>query len=308
MTQRHSTASTMHASRSRSLQRTTTIGAAIAALAVAVLAPAGASSDTTTASISGSVGENVSTTDPSNDGRRMRYVGNPAPDGYGHNYQWGSPYLLTTSPEDGPVTMTGTLDVSGMDTAGQRGNLSLFDADALADGESGHKEDVGMTVAYTRSGQYEVGLTDGDAGGGEWVQRFTTFSPSDLTDGILNVQLVIDGTADPATCASSLADVGTADGCMTLTVNGRTVTDSYGSVAPHGIVVELAGGGHPGWYSAWPSGSGSEIGVIYDLEVSPVVPSPRTADACKKGGYETYGYDNQGQCVSSVNHNTKGDN
>jgi len=51
--------------------------------------------------------------------RHLRYVGDPAPVGYNEYYQWGSPYILTTSPEVAPVTMTGTLNLSDMTQKGQ---------------------------------------------------------------------------------------------------------------------------------------------------------------------------------------------
>src|SRR3546814_12659401 len=76
---------------------------AIAGLTFGVVADAGA--DGTSATITGSVGENVSTTD-AYDGRHLRYVGDPAPAGYADYYQHGE-HVLTTSPEDGPVPKAG---------------------------------------------------------------------------------------------------------------------------------------------------------------------------------------------------------
>ena len=277
-------------------------------LVVGMLAPAAAAADPPSATISGTAGENVSTTDEY-DGRHLRYVGDRAPDGYSVWYQWGSPYVLTESPEDGPVTMAGTLDLSGMTADGQVAVIGLHDANALRAGDRGEKAEVGIYVAYDGDDGddgYTIGVTDGDAGGGEFVQSFTTLSGADLDDGAVDVEFVVDGTADPADCASDAADVTTADGCMTLTVAGTTVTDSYGTIVPTDIDIEteLAGGAHPGWYTAYGSGNGPNVGLEFDLTVTPVVlTAPRNADDCKDGGYEAFEVKNQGQCVASVRAN-----
>ena len=279
--------------------RKTIITALTAALAISTLAPAMAAGPSAT--ITGTVGENVSVND-GYDGRHLRYVGDPAPDGYSIWYQWGSPYVLTGSPEVGPVTMAGTIDVSGMTSAGQVAVIGLHDANALRAGDRGEKAEVGIYVAYDGATTYTVGVTDGDAGRGEFVQSFTTFTSDGLPDGVLDVEFVVDGTADPASCASA-ADVATADGCMTLTVNGRTLTDSYGTIVPTDIVIEteLGDGAHPGWYSA---GDGPNVGVDFDLTVSPIVlTAPESADDCRDGGFSAFDFKNQGLCIASVQAN-----
>lgn len=275
---------------------------ATAACALALAAPTVGATTTGTATISGTVGENVSDTDDY-DGRHLRHVGNPAPDGYSPWYQWGEPYVLTTSPEDGPVTMSGTIDVADMTTAGQVAIIGLHDADALGAGDRGDKAEVGIYLARRSDGTLTVGVTDGDAGGGEFVQAFTTFAAVDLPDHTLEVTFTADGTADPASCATSADDLSTADGCMVLDVNGRTITDSYGTIVPTDITIEteLGSGSHPGWYAAYPSGHGPNIGVDYTLTVSPtVVTAPTTADDCRDGGWQQWEFKNQGRCVASV--------
>ncbi|MDD9206486.1 hypothetical protein PU560_08390, partial [Georgenia sp. 10Sc9-8] len=147
---------------------------------------------------------------------------------------------------------------------------------------------------------------DGDAGGGEFVQEFMTLTGAALDDGTVDVELVVDGTADPATCASDASDVPTADGCMTLSLAGTTLTDSYGTIVPTDIEIEteLENGAHPGWYTAYDAGDGPNVGLGFDLTVTPVVlTAPRTADDCKDGGYEDFEFTNQGQCVASVRAN-----
>lgn len=283
------------------MKRTAVVLAGIAAFGL--LAPAALAAEPS-GTISGTVGENVSTTDPY-DGRHLRYVGDPAPDGYSPWYQWGSPYILTESPEDGPVTMSGALDVSDMTKAGQVAVIGLHDAEALRAGDRGDKAAVGMYVAFDGS-FYSVGVTDGDAGGGENVQRFVDLSAEDLPDGVLDVDFTADGTADPAECASDERDVATADGCMTLVVNGQTVMDSYGTIVPTDIDIEteLGRGAHPGWDTSYRSGDGPDVGVDVDLTVSPIVlTAPRTPEDCKNGGFAAFDFKNQGLCVASMQAN-----
>src|SRR3546814_14030417 len=100
---------------------------AIAGLTFGVVADAGA--DGTSATITGSVGENVSTTD-GYAGRHMRYDGDPAPAGYAHFYPHGEP-VHTTPPADCPVTMAGTLDVSGLSQNGLMAVIGLHHPHSL---------------------------------------------------------------------------------------------------------------------------------------------------------------------------------
>lgn len=279
--------------------------ALVTATATAVTVAAANAAAPSEITISGTVGENVSTTDHY-DGRHLRYVGDPAPSGYGVYYQWGSPHVLTASPEVGPVSMTGTLDLSDMTTEDQVAVIGLHDADALRAGDRGDKAEVGIYVARRTDG-YRIGVTDGDAGRGEFVQVFQDVPAASLEDGVVRVEFTVDGTARPAGCASNPGDASTADGCMTLVVDGGTpLTDSYGTIVPTDIPIgtELGNGAHPGWYSAYPNGAGPNVGVDFDLVVSPTA-QPATADDCKNGGYATYGFKNQGQCVSSVKANEK---
>lgn len=279
------------------MHRNTTIGAMAAALAIGVLAPAMASDTTTT--ISGTIGERV---DDDGSYIRMRHVGEPSPDGYDGNYQKQDPFILTTSPEDGPVTMTGTLDLTDMGL-GVGGIVGLYDAETLRTGGDAHQTDNGIYVARSSRG-FRIGVSDGNVGGGEIVQAFADF-PTDLAQPV-EVELTIDGTADPSTCASNGDDIATADGCMTLVINGTTtVTDSYGTLSDQ--TVELATGANPGW---WAFGFGeaqaftSGAGVDYELTISPtILTAPRDAGDCRDGGFDAFDFKNQGQCVASVQAN-----
>lgn len=275
-----------------------TVLAVVPAMALAMLVGGPANAAEPTVTIDGSVGERV--TDGSS--LRLRYVGDPAPAGYSGNYQRGAS-VVTPSPEDVAVTMAGTLDLSGMSENGQTAVIGLHDKAALAAGATGHKQEVGIYVTYRTGsgGYYDIGVTDGDAGGGEWVQAFQRIPVADLPYGIVDVEFVVDGGADPADCASDPADVATADGCMTLTLNGESqVADSYGTVSPGGpATVELGEGAHPGWYAAWTT-TGPEIGVRYELTITPAVSAPQSKDACRNGGYAEYGFANQGRCIASL--------
>lgn len=45
-----------------------------------------------------------------------------------------------------------------------------------------------------------------------------------------------------------------------------------------------------------------DAGVGYDLTISPLlVNDPQTKADCKNGGWEQYGFANQGQCIKFVN-------
>lgn len=273
---------------------------AIAPLAVLAAAPsaaaAGEAAADGTADVTGTIGVRV---DDHGSYIAMRYVGEPAPAGYDDSYQHGEPYIITASPEDGPVTITGTLDLTDLEK-GEHAAFGLYDADALRAGDSAHRSDNAFFVARIGD-EYRIGVTDGNAGGGEVVQRFTDFAVDDLQQPIA-VEFVVDGTADPATCASHAADIATADGCLTLKVNGELVAeDSYGTLSPDGASdVELANGAHPGWWAGgFPeSEDDTGTGVDYQLDITPTVLAG--PEACKDGAYAHFGFRNQGQCVASL--------
>ena len=200
-------------------------------------------------------------------GYYLRYVGDPAPAGYSHDYQWDEPYIETESPESGPVTFTGTLDL----TTRQNGTAALI---GLRD-KSSHAAGNGDGLVWTTGasiyvdnradGTVRIGPTDGNSGGGEYVQVFHTLTEvqADAADS-LGVTFVIDGTVDPATCGG-----GGNGGCLTLTIDGfAPLTDSYGELrAPDAADPEFSNGGHPGWDAS--HSEGGDVG--FDLMVSPVV-------------------------------------
>jgi hypothetical protein len=261
---------------------------------VAAAPSAGGTSDS--AQFAGTVSEIV---DPAADTgiprRWMRHVGDPAPSGYSHGYQWGAP-SLTTPADAGVVTFDGTLDLVDA-AAGDFGLIGLFDTATLAAGERGLNEGSYIYLYMAAGDRATVGLSDGRGVGGEYVQTFHTIDLTG-TDRILDVTFRIDPGADPATCATAAADVATSEGCLTLQIDDLPLlTDSYGS-----ITNDAANGGHEfiaGGTAGWDglASATDATGIDYDLTVSPV--SPTKAD-CKKGLWEAFGFPNQGQCVSSV--------
>lgn len=267
---------------------------AVSGVSAAGVTPA----DTSSARFTGTVSEIV---DPDADTgiprRWMRQVGSSAPDGYGHGYQWGAPAI--TTPADEVVTFTGTLDVADA-VAGDFGLIGLLDTATLAADERGLNEGS-YIYAYMKSADTLVlGLSDGRGAGGEYVQEFHTIDLT-TTDRTFDVTLTIDPDAAPLACASHLGDAAAAEGCLTLAVDGFSdLTDSYGTITNDDGAndgVEFRDGGTAGWDGL--ASAMTATGFDYDLSVTPVL-GPRTKDDCKKGNWATYGFKNQGRCVSSV--------
>ena len=197
----------------------------------------------------------------------LRYVGNPAPGGYSHSYQWAEPRIVTPSPEDGPITMSGTLDIDGQ-VQGQVSMIGLIDLTALEAGVTGFQTGAYIYVFRRTATEWRIGVTDGNAGG-EIVQTFIIVPATDLpADGVLNVVFTVDGTQDGTTCAVSTSTAPA--GCMTLQISGglvnSTLTDSYGDLKhADSATPEFANGAVPGWDDF------VAAGVIYDLTVTPTL-------------------------------------
>ncbi len=229
----------------------------------------------------------------------MRYVGDPAPAGYAHFYQWGTPRIVTPSPDVSPITLSGTIDIDDQ-FVGQVSMIGLIDLTLLDAGvSSGHQTGAYMYIHRQSAAQWRIGVSDGNAGG-EIVQTFITVLATDLpADGVLDVVLTIDGTADGLACATGGAIAPA--GCVTLDISGgsvnATLTDSYGDrIGTGSASPEFSNGAIPGWDDF------QAANVTYDLTVSPIVVlEPQTKDDCKKGGWEQYGFRNQGQCIKFVN-------
>ncbi len=277
----------------------TSLGLATTA-ATATAAAADTGTATGPAQFTGTVSEIVDPAAETGIPRRwMRHVGNPAPDGYSHGYQWGTP-KITTPADAGAVTFTGALDLTDA-VAGDFGLIGLLDTATLAADERGLNEGSYIYVTMKGAATAVIGLSDGRAAGGEYVQTFHTIDLT-ATDEVFDITFTIDPDADPAGCATDAADESTAEGCLTLAVDDRQLlTDSYGTitndVANGGV--EFRDGGTAGWDGL--ASATAATGIDYDFSVKPsVMNSPQTKDDCKRGGWSTYGFTNQGRCVSSI--------
>lgn len=243
--------------------------------------------------ITGTVGE-VTDADATFAGFMLRYVGSPAPDGYAHTYQWGSPYI-ETAPEAGPVVFEGTIDVTDRADDNSVAMIGLLDKAVLESGLHGYQTGAYVYVNNRPNGDVRIGVTDGNVGG-ELVQSFVIIPAAEADAGPLSVSFTVDGSADPNTCAVPPGSGVGGDGCMTLVVGAHpSITDSYGTITG-GPVDEFASGAIPGW-DAFPSGA-SNVG--YDLTISPASADPQTKDQCRNGGWAAYGFSNQGQCIRFV--------
>ncbi len=254
------------------------------------------STDTPSAQFTGTVSEIVDPAAETGIPRRwMRQVGDPAPEGYSHGYQWGAPSITTPA---GIVTFSGTLDVADA-AAGDFGLIGLLDTATLAADERGLNEGSYIYTYMKNDDTLVLGLSDGRGAGGEYVQVFRTIDLT-VTGRSFDVTFTIDPTADPNDCASDAGDVSTAEGCMTLAVDGLPeISDSYGTITNDSANAgeEFRDGGTAGWDGL--ASASKATGIDYDLTVTPTN-GPRTKDECKNGNWMTYSFKNQGQCVSFV--------
>jgi len=91
------------------------------------------------------------------------------------------------------------------------------------------------------------------------------------------------------------------NGVLSVTMNvldsmGGTVYSTTRSNSAD-TIPDVVGGNRYGWFYNVDVPGGLEID---NTRLSSVVPGPGTKDDCKNGGFATFGYDNQGQCVASV--------
>ena len=266
----------------------------VSLLAAAAMLPNGANATHIGTHIVGTTGEVIDGDAPFG-GFYLRYTGNPAPAGYSHNYQWGEPQI-SADPASGPVSFEGSLDFSGRDDDNSVSMIGLLDTDTLENGASGFQTGADIDVNNRTNGQVRVGPSDGNTGG-EIVQTFVGVPDATADAGPIDVTFTVDGTADPAGCATNVADVASAEGCLTLEIDGfPTLTDSYGSITGSGGPSEFSGGATPGWevYNSEQGKTG------FDLTITPAEVPLTNKDQCKNSGWQEYGFKNQGQCVRFV--------
>lgn len=217
----------------------------VAVLMMAAIAgPATAQTTTPSAPISGMIGDPTIDQDATFPGAYLRYTGDPAPAGFTHDYQWAEPLIRTVSPEDQPVVIDGTLDLTDR-IPGSTGLLGLLDYTGLQSGDTGYQTGAYVYISIQEDGVAIYGPSDGNDGG-EVIQRFIT--NANVLD-ILQFTFTVDGQADPASCASDPADAPSSEGCMVLEIDGMTLTDSYGTYTTPGEPNEFAMGAIPGWDS-----------------------------------------------------------
>lgn len=210
-----------------------------------------------------------------------RFVGDPAPAGYVHTYQWLTPAAIVASPETAPLVLAGTLDVGGQAT-GSVALIGFLDAGHVA-ANAGYQSGAYVYVWRTAT-TWVVGPSDGNMNA-EVVQAFHTIPAATVAaaGNLIGIVLTVDGTvADPAPCAST--PYGTVPGgsvpagCLTLdvTVGGTAlprITDTYGEITvrynssvpietPYVDHVEFGQGAVFGWDN---SPGGGLNGVAFDL-------------------------------------------
>jgi len=136
----------------------------------------------------------------------MRSVGDPAPAGYSHAYQWGK--SLTCDPNNTPVVFNGTIDVNSM-VNGNVAFIGLLDKGLLESGKTGYQSGAYLYVYKMNNGNFRIGPTDGNLGG-EIVQVFGDYP---IGDGVFDISMTIH------------------NGSLSLSVDGGTpITDTYGDV------------------------------------------------------------------------------
>lgn len=93
------------------------------------------------------------------------------------------------------------------------------------------------------------------------------------------------------------------NGVLAVTLN---VLDSAGTTvytttrSDSADTIDKVGGPRYGWFPFLNVSGGMKID---NARLSLVVPTPGTKDDCKNGGFTSFGFDNQGQCVASVTAN-----
>jgi hypothetical protein len=160
-----------------------------------------------------------------------------------------------------------------------------FDYSVAATGTDGlHQRDFIFHVAVD-----EHGLWVGASNNTNYEPRNRTTPAADITQaGWYTLQQVFTDNS----------------GVLAVTMNvlddaGNTVFTTTRSNPADTIPGEV-GGNRYGWFTFVDVTGGLQID---NTRLSLVVPGPGTKDDCKNGGFATFGYDNQGQCVASVTAN-----
>ncbi len=163
----------------------------------------------------------------------LRHVGNPAPAGYSHAYQWANPAIVC-DPENTPTVFTGTIDVSTM-VSGSVSYIGLIDKKHMEDGKTGYQSGAYIYIYKMANGKFRIGPTDGNLNG-EIIQVFFDYDAP--ADNIFDIVMTI------------------SDGSISVAVDGNTpLVDTYGDVKvlnndpARGLYAwdEFQYGAYPGW-------------------------------------------------------------
>ena len=125
----------------------------------------------------------------------LRYIGNPAPTGYSHDYQWGTPQVTTPAlePNSGTVILRGNIRLKNR-KAGSTAMIGLFDRQHVMTGGSERQQGATIYVHTFASGTVRIGVSDGNVGG-EVVLRSVYIPAGSVPDGVPG-RFTIDGTTD----------------------------------------------------------------------------------------------------------------
>ncbi len=116
----------------------------------------------------------------------LRQVGNPAPSGYSHAYQWGTPQI-TCNPNSLPVEFSGTINVSSM-VIGDVSMIGLIDKGLLEINKTGYQSGAYIYIYKNSATTVRIGPSDGNLGG-EIISKFKDYTIPG--DGIFNISMTI---------------------------------------------------------------------------------------------------------------------
>jgi hypothetical protein len=172
---------------------------------VLLLAVGVVSASVSTINFEGSLGV-ITDSDASSGLWYLRQVGNPAPIGYSHAYQWDAPAVIC-DPNNNPVVFTGTIDVGTM-VVGDVSLIGLIDKGLLEAGKTGYQSGAYVYIYKNGATTIRIGPSDGNLGG-EIVSKFKDYTIPE--DGIVEIELTI------------------SEGQIIVSVNGDTsIEDVYG--------------------------------------------------------------------------------
>ncbi len=116
----------------------------------------------------------------------LRHVGDPAPSGYSHEYQWGTPALVC-DPNNEPVIFEGVVKTEIMEV-GKVSMIGLLDKGLLENNKTGYQSGAYAYIYKKSDTEIRIGPSDGNLGG-EINSLFGVYTIPN--DGILNLSVKI---------------------------------------------------------------------------------------------------------------------